>query len=224
MVSDREKEPVIVSFLQKGYHVFSLNYSVGENAVNDQPFMEASMAMHEIRTNAEEWNVIPDKIAVCGFSAGGHLAGCIGILSEQKEFCDKVGLTTEQIRPNAQILVYPVISSGKYAHRASFEMLTGCKEDCEATQRYSLEKYITPEVCPTFVWHAVDDDCVPVENSLMLVNELQKHKVKYEAHFFTKGGHGTSVCTKEVNSFDVHKAHWTELAMEWLADIFEWEC
>lgn len=223
MVSDREKDPVVIDFLQKGYHVFSLKYSVGEHARNAGPFIEAARAINMIRTNAEEWNIIPDKIAVCGFSAGGHLAGSLGILSGQKEFYEKTGLTTEQIRPNAQILAYPVISSGEYAHRGSFEMLTGCKEDCELAQKYSLERYITPEVPPTFVWHAVDDGAVPVENSLMLIQELQKNKVKYEAHFFTKGGHGASICTKEVGNPDKHKAHWMELATEWLSDIFEWD-
>ncbi len=222
-VSERENEPIVVYFLQKGYQVFSLSYSTGEYAKNDRPFVDAARAMHIIRTNAKEWNVIPDKIAVCGFSAGGHLAGCLGILSGRRELCEKAGLTTEQIRPNAQVLAYPVITSGEYAHRGSFEALTGCNEDCEAAGRYSLEKYITPEVSPTFVWHAVDDTAVPVENSLMLVQELQKNKVKYEAHFFPKGGHGASACSKEVNSFNAHNRHWLELAAEWLSDIFEWE-
>lgn len=222
-VSDRENEPVVVAFLQKGYQVFVLKYSVGVHARNAQPFIDGAKAMHEIRMNAKEWNVIPDKIAVCGFSAGGHLAGCLGILSGQEEFCKKAGLSAEQIRPNALILAYPVITSGEYAHRGSFEQLTGCGEDCEAAQKYSLEKHITSQVPSTFVWHVVDDTAVPIENSLMLVQELQKHKVKYEAHFFTSGGHGASMCTKEVNHDDRHKAHWIELATEWLADVFGWE-
>lgn len=222
-VSERENEPIVVFFLQKGYQVFSLRYSTGEYARDDRPFVDAAEAMHTIRTNAEAWNVIPDKIAVCGFSAGGHLAGCLGILSGQKELCEKAGLTTEQIRPNAQVLAYPVITSGEYAHRGSFEELTGCNEDCEAAQRYSLEKHVTPETSPTFLWHAVDDAAVPVENSLFLVQELQKNKVKYEAHFFAKGGHGASACSKEVNSLNTHDGHWMELAAEWLSDIFEWE-
>lgn len=223
-VSDRENEPMVVSFLQAGYQVFVLKYSVGVHARDGQPFVDGAKAMYEIRRNAKEWKVIPDKIAVCGFSAGGHLAGCLGILSEQDTFCKKAGLSTEQIRPNAQILAYPVITSGEYAHRGSFEQLTGCAEDCESAQLYSLEKHVTSKVPPTFVWHAVDDTVVPVENSLMLVRELQKYKVPYEAHFFPNGGHGASVCTGEVNKADRHKAHWTKLACEWLSDVFQWEC
>lgn len=223
-VSDRENEPVVSSFLQKGYHVFLLRYSTGEYARNCQPFKEAAKAMNIIRTRAEEWNIFADKIAVCGFSAGGHLTGCLGILSEQKEFCEIAGFTTEQIKPNALILSYPVITSGEFAHRSSFEMLTGCKEDCEENQKFSLEKHVTDKMPPTFLWHMLDDMYVPVENSLLLMKELHKNKVTFESHFFQNGGHGASVCTKEVGSDNPHNAHWMQLATEWLATTFGWEC
>jgi len=221
--SDRENEPVVTSFLQKGYHTFLLKYSCGEDARNNNPFKDAAKAMHEIRSHAEEWGIMADKVAVCGFSAGGHLTGTLGILSRQEDFCPELEWSREEIKPNAMILSYPVITSGEFAHRSSFEMLTGCAQDCEATRRYSLEKYVTDKVPPTFVWHNVDDMYVPMENSLLLVQQLQKYKVPYEAHFFKSGGHGVSVSTKEVNVDNKHGAHWMKLATEWLADTFGWD-
>ena len=72
--SDREADPVAFAYLKAGYQVFILRYSVAENCAWPAPLMDYDQAMGIIRNKAEEWNVYPDKIAVLGFSAGGHLA------------------------------------------------------------------------------------------------------------------------------------------------------
>ena len=75
MVSEREAEPVINEFYRMGYHAGVLRYSVGQAALNLQPMKEGITAIKILRERAVEWNIISDQIAVCGFSAGGHLAG-----------------------------------------------------------------------------------------------------------------------------------------------------
>lgn len=78
--SDREAEPVALRFLAQGYHAFVLRYSVQRRF--PQPMHDLAKAISIVRAKADDWLVDPDQIAVCGFSAGGHLAassGCYGI-------------------------------------------------------------------------------------------------------------------------------------------------
>jgi len=74
MCSDREADPVALAYLQAGYQAFVLRYSVGKDAAWPNPLDDYEQAMKLIRSKAEEWNLYPDKVAVIGFSAGGHLA------------------------------------------------------------------------------------------------------------------------------------------------------
>ena len=210
-VSPREGDPVALQFAAAGYHTAVLTYSVGEGAQNYQPLRQLNEALALLRQNAGEWHILPDKIAVCGFSAGGHLALSGAVL-------DIPGETAQQ-RPNAVILGYPVITAGEYAHRGSFVQLAG--EDPAAQQAFSLEDKITPRTPPVFVWHTMEDETVPVENTLLLVSALHRAGVPCEAHLFEKGCHGTSLSTAEVNHPSAHRSRWLTLAREWLDDTFD---
>ena len=212
-ISPREGDPVALQFAAAGYHTAVLTYSVGESARNYQPLRQLSEALGLVRAHAEEWGVLPKKIAVCGFSAGGHLALSSAVLS-----LPEGGV---QHRPNALVLAYPVITAGEYAHRGSFCELTG-SDDPAAHAPFSLEDKITPSTPPTFLWHTMEDGSVPVENSLLLLSALHKAGVPCEAHFFERGRHGTSICTAEVDTADCHRHHWVELAVEWLNATFDW--
>ena len=164
-----------------------------------------------VRQHAAQWHILPEKIAVCGFSAGGHLALSGAVLDIPGE--------AAQPRPNAVILGYPVVTAGQYAHRGSFVQLAG-SADPAAQQVFGLEDKITPQTPPVFVWTTMEDATVPVENTLMLVNALHRAGVPCEAHLFEKGVHGTSISTAEVDQPSRHRHHWVELAVEWLGDTF----
>ena len=213
-VSPREADPVALQFAAAGYHTAVLRYSTGADAQDYRPMKQLAEAIDLVRANADAWSVLPDKIAVCGFSAGGHLALSSAVLN--------VPGCTDQPRPNAVILAYPVVTAGPYAHRGSFEMLAGSK-DLADQARFGLEDKITSAATPVFVWHTMDDASVPVENSLMLISALHKAGVPCEAHLFQSGAHGSSISTPEVNADSTHRHHWVELAMEWLADTFDFK-
>lgn len=132
-VSAREGDPVALQFAAAGYHTAVLRYAVGDDAAHGLPLRQLAAAIGLVRQNAAQWHVLPDKIAVCGFSAGGHLALSGAVLA--------VPGLPEQPRPNAVILCYPVITAGQYAHRGSFVQLAG--EDPAAQQAFSLEDKIT---------------------------------------------------------------------------------
>ena len=120
--SDREADPLAVRFLAMGYHVAILRYSCAP-AGYPTSLLEAATAMKLIHEHAQEWQVNEEKIVIQGCSAGGHLAASLGMFWHEAWLSEKVGVPNGQLRPAGMILCYPVITSGEYAHRGSFENL-----------------------------------------------------------------------------------------------------
>lgn len=216
--SPREAEPIAIRYNAAGFHAFVLNYSVAP-ARYPSALEEASMAVSLIRKNAEEWRVKTDNIAVIGFSAGGHLAGSLGVFWNS----DPIKTADGRNKPNAVILAYPVITSGEYAHRGSFEKL--CGSDEELIARMSLEKQVTKDTPPMFIWHTFEDKSVPVENSLMMASALRKENIPFELHIYPKGEHGLSTAQKDVGitgeGISSGIEDWVGQSMNWLGDLFD---
>ena len=148
-----------------------------------------------IRENAAQYHVRPDAIAVCGFSAGGHLSASSGILWNEPVIAETLGIENRMARPDAMILSYPVITSGEHAHRGSFECLLGERaNDAAWLERLSLERRVDGTTPPTFLWHTFADELVPVENALLLASALRRADVPFELHIFPEGIHGLSRC------------------------------
>ena len=194
----REGEPVAMKYLAKGYNAFVLMYSCDPD-VYPKALCEVSEAIKLVRQNADEWNIDPDKIAVCGFSAGGHLAATIGTLWNKESAIKCDGLN----KPNALILGYPVITSGsEFAHKGSFEhLLKERVNDKELMEFLSPEKQVSPDTPPTFLFHAYGDDCVPMENSMMFASALKKAGIQFELHIFPRGCHGFATAEYEASAY-----------------------
>lgn len=226
--SDREAEPVALRFTALGFNAVVLRYSVKTNRYPIQ-LLEVSAAVAYIRRMAGEWHVDKDKIAVCGFSAGGHLTGSLAVFWQIPFIQEKLGIQYEENKPNAVILSYPVITSGEFAHEYSFENLLGKEASDKDKESLSLEKHVTQNAPPTFIWHTLDDPSVPVENALLFANALRKQGTQFELHIYPKGVHGLSLCDKTTASIEhpdqinPHVATWFNLAVEWLRETLSIE-
>lgn len=215
--SEREGEPVAIAFMAEGYNAFVLEYSTGLNAENHEPLYDAALAMYEIKRNAREWHVDPSRIVTVGFSAGGHLAGWLGNSAENERLQEKLNLKTEDILPAAQVLCYPVVTSGKYRHDRSFKNLFG--NDIYAYEKASLEKNVNNLTPPTFIWACNEDKTVPAINSLLLAEALYKRGIRYELHSFVRGGHGLSMATEFTARPEKYAEKWFYLCLEFLEEV-----
>ncbi len=194
-VSNPENEPVALSYSAKGFQAFVLQYSVKEKAVFPAPQKEAFEAIAYIRTHAEELYINPDKVAVVGFSAGGHLAASTAV--HWKDETVNPVTNKEQAKPNAQVLVYPCITAGEYAYE-HLNCVHG--KGTQYPEKLSLENYVSCDTPPAFICHTAADTCVPAMNSLLYAAALAKSGVSYELHIYKDGPHGMSLANKAVSS------------------------
>ena len=108
-LSDREGEPVAMQLAAMGIHTFILKYSLAPD-VFPASLMELAETISEIRAHADAWMVDPDRILVCGFSAGGHLTCSLGAFWNQEFLWKPLNKKAAEIRPDGMILCYPVIT------------------------------------------------------------------------------------------------------------------
>ncbi len=212
--SGREAEPVAQVYYVAGYQTFILRYSTGEDAKDFKPFFQLEATIAHVRTHAKEWLIDENKVAVIGFSAGAHLAASAGTLFNEKG---------NNIRPDAMVLCYPVITSDEHAHVGSIERVSGHKEGTPEYEWFGLDKHVDEQTPPTFLWHTAADMSVPVENSLKMAMALSKYKVPYELHVLPEGDHGMSVCNKTVGTESSYNGRWTEWSIRWLNKLFDFE-
>ncbi len=222
--SDREAEPVALAFLAKGIAAFVLRYSVAP-AKYPTALLEASRAMWLIRQNSDKWHINTDDIAICGFSAGGHLAASLGTLWNEKFIADELGMPEGANKPNKLILGYPVIIYGEgRMHCHSFYNLLGENLPDEDYLALSLEKRVGPHTPPSFIWHTFSDSCVPVDSSLGFALALRKNKIPFEMHIYPEGDHGSSLCdsrTAGPQSSSVvlpYVANWIDHCTKWMLE------
>ena len=210
--SPREGEPVALRYTANGLHAFVLRYSVKRDAAGFRPLEEISWAICYIREHAEQWNIDPNKIAVCGFSAGGHLALASGLLGENK--------------PNAMILGYPAVQVPNVPGADYIlKILTGRQEVTDQDSAdLSLAGHITKAAPPVFLM-ATAEDYLTGYGALPVAQRYSQLGMPYELHIFQHGPHGYSTAdlpaangsSRQINpSF----AKWHDLSVEWMNRIF----
>jgi acetyl esterase/lipase len=215
-VVDKEGLECARPFAAAGVTCFILRYRLprdGWSAGPAAPLQDAQRAMRLVRRQAMAEGLDPGRVAVLGASAGGHLAGALtagrDAVYEAVDEADALSF-----RPDLSILMYPVAAmDGPFVHAGSRRELLGDEPSPEAIARWSLEQMDWTGAPPTFLLHAMDDDSVPVENSLQLLAALRAARVRAEAHLFEEGGHGFGVRLIAGKPAAV----WPELVLAWAA-------
>ena len=218
-VSPREAEPIAMRALAAGRHAFVLRYSVAP-ARWPAALLDAARAMRLIREGSGDWRVSPSRVAVLGFSAGGHLAASLAFLGALPPVRGAPGVGDADTGPDALGLAYPVASSIESAHRASFANLLGDDASGDELSAQSLERRVPDSPPPLFLWHTAADESVPVQNSLLLAEAYAARGLPFELHVFPRGGHGLALATAETATPErppePRVARWTELFFSWL--------
>lgn len=223
LVNNREGEPIAMEFLAKGYNAFVLNYSVG-GEVFPQQLLELSFLVSYLRKKCSKFRINPDKITVCGFSAGGHLACSLGVYWDKEISYKSLDIEYGENKPNSLILCYPVISIKKeLIHQGTFDNLLGKNvNDEKVLEKVSLENHVDENMPRTFIFSTFADQFVPVGNSIVLAQKLHENKVLCEAHLYQDGFHGIGLSSKLTAHNPAymlpHVSSWVKLALSWLGD------
>ncbi len=195
MCSDREAEVVAYPYLAAGFHAFVLRYSVAEHKTWPNPLNDWEQAMEYILAHAEEWGISENRIAVIGFSAGGHLAA--------------TAATMAQHRPNAAILGYAALTQ---------ELASACQP---GTSIPSPIDHVDGKTPPCFIMAARDDTIVPMRSHNLFMQALDAKGITYECHIYPYGGHGFSTAEPHLCANVSRRAHnWVRDSIEFLEDVF----
>ncbi|MBQ9205793.1 MAG: alpha/beta hydrolase [Treponema sp.] len=232
----REQESVAIRMNSLGFHAAILHYSLAPMKFPDA-LCDVANSVALIRENAKDWAVDASKIILCGFSAGGHLAASLGCFWNSSFLQDYVEYKPEQIRPNYLLLCYPVVTSDEaYCHAGSIQNVIGSIDESEAQKIcaslkknsirdvVSIEKNITGDFPPSFIWHTVQDKAVPAKNTLLLVNELYEQGIDCEYHLFNRGKHALALANAESANPDGTNSEkecevWPELFKNWFVGV-----
>jgi acetyl esterase/lipase len=173
---------------------------VGPRYRHPAPLQDVQRAIRLVRERSGDFGIVPARVGVLGFSAGGHLASTAGTLLSDGD------------RPDFMILAYPVISmSAPYAHQGSVRHLAGDPPAPGLAEELSTERRVTASTPPTFLFHTADDTTVPVENSLAFAQALRAAGVPVELHVFPTGRHGVGLAPN-----DPVLSQWPRLAEAWV--------
>jgi acetyl esterase/lipase len=197
-------------FVKNGIAAFVLKYRLPDDSTmvnkNIGPLQDAQQAIKVVRENAPKWGIDPHTIGIMGFSAGGHLAS-----TEATHFKETLieNNNNTSLRPDFQILVYPVISmQDNLTHSDSRTKLLGKDPPKEIIDKFSNELLVDENTPPAYITHAADDKLVDVDNSIGYFEKLRHSNVPVEMHIYPKGGHG----------FVFRHKGWMDPLFQWMKD------
>lgn len=204
MKAPHEGGPIAEKINEAGISAFVLDYRV-HPCHREAPLADASRAIRVVRAMGYE------KVAIIGFSAGGHLTCSAATLYTDGDPASEDPIERLSSRPDAFLPCYAVVSFASFRHQGSLENLLGDKkEDIELIRRFSAELHVDSNTPPCFLWHTAADNVVPVENSLNLANALAHAGVSFEMHIYPQGPHGLGLAPEyeDVRTWSEHMNCW----------------
>jgi acetyl esterase/lipase len=217
-----EGEEVARYYNSKGFHAFVVDYRVLPHMF-PCALQDAQRAVKLIKSRAKEYMVDANRIFVLGFSAGGHLAGCVATMEDYAKIGDELDEISP--KPTGTILCYPVINAAiQYRHAVTFRNLSGHEYPLTAQEEelFSVDRHVTAQTPPTFIWHTAADRLVSVSNSLLYAQALAAHDVPFALHVYPAGGHGLATADSETNGELTGPVlltrQWIPSALSWLQE------
>lgn len=196
LAANLEGRQVADWFTARGFRAFVVSYRLSSNGyILPVPLLDARRAIQTVRARARDYFVAPNRIALIGFSAGGHLAALAATqpVAGNPEAEDPIERVSS--RPDFLVLGYPWIGAiSSDTSQLSYCKLFNVMDRCEVLRTsYSPELFVTAKTPPTFWYHTADDATVPVEQGLRFYDALTKAGVPAEGHIFATGPHGTGL-------------------------------
>jgi acetyl esterase/lipase len=201
-----------------GVSAFVLKYRLGSHGYR-HPIMlgDAARAVRLVRNRAAEWKLDTNRIGIIGSSAGGHLASTLLTHFDAGNPNATDPIDRESSRPAIGVLCYPVITMGDKTHAGSRDNLLGKNPSPELIQELSNELHVTKDTPPCFLFHTVEDNAVPVENSLEFAAALRRAGVPFDLHIYQAGKHGGGLGGVPYSRYDPATLHpWTRDCIFWL--------
>jgi acetyl esterase/lipase len=202
----------VARFLNRlGVTAFVLKYRLAPRYHHPAPMQDVQRALQYVRSHADEFKIVPHRIGVMGFSAGGHLASTAAthVLDAQPDSDDPIERVSS--RPDFAVLAYPVITMTQdFGHAGSKRNLLGENPSDELSKLMSNELQVTNRTPPTFLFHTGDDTGVPVENSIAFYAACRRNKVPAELHVYQLGPHGVGLAPGDaaLNTWKDRLADW----------------
>lgn len=196
-----------------GITAFVLKYRLPDDSIMENksigPMQDGQQALRIVRRHAKEWGINPDKIGIMGFSAGGHLASTLSTHFNEKVYEPE---DSTSARPDFSLLIYPVISMDSgITHWGSRVNLLGKNPSPEQVKHFSNELQVNEQTPPAFLALSIDDNAVPVQNSIGYALALKKYNIPCELHLYQSGGHGYGL-GRSANT----ESTWPEACRKWL--------
>lgn len=210
--AQHEGAPFAWLFAARGMVGVVCHYRVKPNTF-PAPHSDAARAIRVVRENAAAWGVDPDRIALMGFSAGGHLASLVGTqphcnIDEHDDLADAISA-----RPDRLILAYPVISMVDEYHEGSAANLLGPDADEATRTMFSNDLQVDGHTPSTFIFHTAEDPGVKVSNAVKFATACWANGIDAALHVYAKGPHGVGMGLNHPGL-----GGWTDVLLDWLAD------
>lgn len=246
-VTDREKEPVALYFLNKGFQAITLDYTVGKDSGYPKPLYDLAKLLLVVRENAQEWNIDYDKIIFIGFSAGATHSAALANSWKEPFLQEYFDYPEETLKPTLVILSYPLLDFNyqyeqvfvdpdkekptKLSPIPKIDFLTAALKTAigkeltrDNLKAYSPIEHISPDTAPTFIWGMQDDDCIYNNALLDYAKRLKDNGVFYELHMFATGEHGLSLINRNTQAtFSDYEelGIWKKLCMQFVNRVLE---
>ena len=199
-----------------GVDAFVCEYRLLPNYVFPMALLDARRAVRYVRFHAAEYGLDPEKIAVMGSSAGGHLAAMVSTYRKPIVYESDDAVDALSPIPNASVFCYAVTGDAFDDNTNWFyrSLLGDPNASDEACLEVAPSLMVDDDTPPAFFWHTSDDGLVNVKHIYRYASALRDHGIPHEMHVFPSGHHGLGLAGDHP-----HVAQWSGLLANWLNDL-----